>query len=77
MRELHLKSTAKSTKPQLIVRLDKTCRVKYAVDFPSAKDVYNAYKEIKNSNGIVKVIKIFELLERNYIDKQRRLLKRL
>lgn len=60
------KNKDKADEYRIIVRMGNNNMEKYAVNFDSMQEVQNIYKEVKNSKGIDKMIKLLQILEKGF-----------
>ena len=58
------KNINKPDEYKLIIRMNNNNREKFSVKFDSIEEVQKTYKSVKTSNGIDKMIKLLEILEK-------------
>ena len=56
----------KADEYRIIVRMGNKNLEKYAVNYDSMQEVQSIYKEVKNSKGIDKMIKLLQILEKGF-----------
>ena len=60
-----IKGTKKEPTSTLVVRMDKSNRVKYPIELPDLKSLSKYYKAIKNSKGLEKMLLLLTVLEKH------------